>query len=209
MTTTVSTTALKTTWQEVFSTGDDVVGLNTIHNQVVQLLSTESKEDLSDSEQKYMMGNITALKLNSIMFLSTFGEMTILHHNTKLGGDLLCPQAEHFGLFGYDRVGIPFKLKPESLLKINEIDAPSWTTIQAIKTPENLAAARDATPNLRYFTSAIAIPPFLTTALMALLGPSATDVFMEVLRASTKLDAQKESSAPASTEINKDISAYL
>ena len=129
MTTTVSTTAIKTTWQEVLSSGDNVVGLNTVHTQVVQLLSAESKEDLSDSEQKDMMGNITALKLNSIIFLSTFGEMTILHHNTKLGGDLLCPQAEHFGLFGHDKVEIPFKFKPEALLKINEIDAPSWATI--------------------------------------------------------------------------------
>ena len=84
MTTTATTTALKTTWQEVFSTGDNVVGLNTIHAQVVQLLSAKSKEDLSDNDQKDTIGNITALKLNSIMFLSTFGEMTILHHNTKL-----------------------------------------------------------------------------------------------------------------------------
>ena len=35
MTTTVSTTAIKTTWQEVFSSGDDVAGLNTVHTQVV------------------------------------------------------------------------------------------------------------------------------------------------------------------------------
>ena len=57
----------KTTWKQVFSTGDDVVGLNTIHPQVVKLLSAESKDELTDSEQKDMIGNITALKLNSIM----------------------------------------------------------------------------------------------------------------------------------------------
>ena len=95
------------------------------------------------------------------------------------------------------------------MLKINEIDAPSWATIQAIKTPENLAAARDTTPNLHYVTSANTIPPFLAKAFMALQGPSATDVFVEVLRASADFDAQKEASVPASTEINKDILAYL
>ena len=45
------------------------------------------------------------------------------------------------------------------MLKINEIDTPSWATIQAIKTLENWAAARDATPNLRHFTSVIATNP--------------------------------------------------
>ena len=42
----------KTTWKQVFSTGDDVVGLNTIHPQVVKLLSAESKDELTDSAQK-------------------------------------------------------------------------------------------------------------------------------------------------------------
>jgi len=155
------------------------------------------------------MGNITALKLNSIMFLSTFGEMTILHHNTKLGGDLLCRQAEHFGPFVHDKVALPLKFKPEALPKINKIDAPIWATIQTIKNSENLAEARDATSNLCHFTSKIAIPPFLITALMAPQGPSVADVFVEVLRASTEFNAQKEASVPASTEINKNILAYL
>ena len=59
--------------------------------------------------------------------------MTILHYNKKIGGDLICPHAEHFGIFGYDKVATPFKFKPESILKINEINAPSWPTVQAIK----------------------------------------------------------------------------
>ena len=199
----------KTTWKQVFSTGDDVVGLNTIHPQVVKLLCAKSKDELTDSEQKDMIGNITALKLNSIMFMSSFGEMTILHHNTKIGGDLLCPQAEHFGLFGHDTVAMPFKFKPESILKINEVDSPSWATIQAIQTPEDLETARDITPNLRHFPSAMAIPPYLTQALMSLQGPSASDVYMEVLRVSTEFDREKEDSVPPSTEINKDILPYL
>ena len=86
----------KTTWKEVFASGDDVVDLNKIHPQVVKILHATSENELTASVQKETIGNSTALKLNSIMFLSTFREMTILHHNTKIRGGLLCPQAEHF-----------------------------------------------------------------------------------------------------------------
>ena len=199
----------KTTWKEVFTSGDDVVGLNTIHPQVAKLLQVTTNEELSATAQKEMMGNITALKLNSIMFKSTFGEMTILHHNTKVGGDLLCPDAEYFGLFGQGKVAMPFKFKPTSILKVNEVDSPSWDTIQAIKTPDDLTAARDATPNLRHFTSAIAIPPYLTQALMSLQGPSVADIFMEVLRVLALFDTEKEESVPQTSETNKDILSYL
>ena len=113
---------LKTTWRQVFSSGDNVVDLNMIHPQVVGLLHAESKDELTDIARKDMTGNITSLKLN-LMFLSTFGEMTILHHNTQIGGDLLCPHAEHLGILGHDKVATPFKFKPESIFKINEIDA--------------------------------------------------------------------------------------
>ena len=65
---------LKTTWKHVISSGYDVVGLNMIHPQVVGLLHVASKDELTDSAQKDMIGSIHALKLNSIMFMSTFGE---------------------------------------------------------------------------------------------------------------------------------------
>ena len=59
------------------------------------------------------------------MFKSTFGEMIILHHNTKIGGDFISPSIKYFGLFGYDKVAIPFKFKPMSIPKINKVNAPS------------------------------------------------------------------------------------
>ena len=58
----------KTTWKEVFTSGDDVVGLNTIHPQVTKLLQVTTNDELSATAHTKMMGNITALKLNSIMF---------------------------------------------------------------------------------------------------------------------------------------------
>lgn len=65
--------------------------------------------------------------------MSTFGEKIILHHNTKIGSDLIHSQAEYFRLFGHNKVAISFKFKPMSLLKVNEIDPPSGATIEATK----------------------------------------------------------------------------
>ena len=42
----------KTTWQEVFTSGDDVRGLNTIHPQVTKLLNVTTNDALSATEQK-------------------------------------------------------------------------------------------------------------------------------------------------------------
>ena len=71
MTTTATATNpilnLKTTWKQVISSSDDVVGLNMIHPQVIGLLHAASKDKLTDSAQK-------DLKLNSIMFMSTFAK---------------------------------------------------------------------------------------------------------------------------------------
>ena len=133
------------------------------------------------------------------MFQSTFGEMMILHHNTKIIGTLLSPSTEHFGLFGHEKHAIPFKFKPESILKVNDIETPSWATIQAIKNPEDLEVARDATPNMRHFTSAITIPPFLTKELITMQAPSPADVYMKILQVSEDFDKDKADTVPAST----------
>ena len=151
MTSTEIETVENKSWKDVFTNGDDVVGLNLIHPEVVNLLKVKSKEELSEGERKEMIGNLNDLNLNSIMFKSSFDEMIILHHNQKVGGGLLNPKVEQFGLFGCDEIAIPFKYKPELILKINEIDSPSWETIKTVKNKEDLEAARDATPNLRQF----------------------------------------------------------
>lgn len=85
-----------------------------------------------------------------------------------------------------------FKFKPTSLLKVNEIDFPSWATIQVTKTLEDCEVARDAISNLRHFTSAITIPPYLAQAHMSLQGPSASEVYMEILQVSEVFDTEKE-----------------
>ena len=170
--------SLNKTWEDVFTNGDDVVGLNLINPEVVKLLSAKSKEDLSESASKEMLSSITDLNLNAILFKSNFNKMIFLHHNLKIGGGLLNPKVEHYGLFGNGAMAIPFKWKPASILKINKMDAPSWDTIKTSKSPEDLEATREAMPNLCHFTSAISIPPFLTKALMRLNAPSVSDVFL-------------------------------
>lgn len=91
----------------------------------MKLLSENSKDELSESARTNMIVSVTYLRLNAIMFRSTFDEIIILHHNTKIGGGLLHPSVEHSVLFGSGKVGTPFKYRPTLIIKINEIDAPS------------------------------------------------------------------------------------
>lgn len=176
---------IKTTWKDVFTSGNDVVGLNLIHPRVIKLLNVNSKEELTESARKEKMSSLTDPNLNAIMFKSNCHKTAILHHNSKVGGGLLNPTINHFGLFGCGKIATPFKFKPTSILKINKIDAPSWDTIKSIKNKEDLQAARDATPNIHHFTSAIATPLFLAKALIAMEASGASDIFMEALYVST------------------------
>ena len=142
---------LQTNWLASFINGNDVVGLNLIHPEVVKLLQVTSSNELSESARKDVMEKITEVKLNSIMFMNTFDEMVIVHHNTKIGGGLLNPTVEHFGLFGDGSTAIPLKYKPTSILMINEVESPAWDTINAIKDAADLQAARDENPTIRHF----------------------------------------------------------
>ena len=74
-----------------------------------------------------MIGNVTDIRLDAIIFRSTFDEIIILHHNTKIGGGLLNPSVEHFGIFVSDKLGPPFKYRPNLILNINKVDVLSGT----------------------------------------------------------------------------------
>ena len=200
---------LQTNWQASFTSGDDVVGLNLIHPEVIKLLHVTSKDELSESAHKDRIEKITEVKLNSIMFQNTFDEMIILHHNTKIGGGLLNPTVEHFGLFGGGTTAIPLKYKPMSILTINEVESPAWDTIKAIKTPEDIEAARDANPTIRHYPNAVSLPPFITKALLPLESPTAADMFMATIEAANEFDKNKEDTVPSATESLKEILPYL
>ena len=102
-----------------------MVGLNSVHPEVVNLLLVKSGNNLTESARKDMMGSIIDLKLNYIMFKSIFDEMIVLHHNLTIGGGLLTPSVEHFDLFGNGEVATPFKFKPTSILQVNEVECHS------------------------------------------------------------------------------------
>ena len=129
--------SLQITWKASFANGDDVVGLNLIHPEVIKLLQVSSKDELSESVRKEVIESLTDLNLNAIIFKNTFDEIVILHHNTKIGGGLLNFKTEHFGLLGGGTTANPFKYKPTSILAINEVECSAWDTIKAIESPED------------------------------------------------------------------------
>ena len=81
-------------WKEVFSNGDEVVGLYIIYPEVLILLNRRSKEDLTDRTKHKIVGNLTYLSLNSIMFKSSFDEIIIIDHKSNIGGGFLNPKYE-------------------------------------------------------------------------------------------------------------------
>ena len=195
---------LQTTWKASFANDNNVVGLNLIHPEVIKLLKVNSKDELSESARKEVIESITDLNLNTVMFKNTFNEMVILHHNKKNGGGLLNPKTKHFGLFGGGTTAHSFKYKPTSILTINEVECP-----RAIKSPEDLEAARDANPMIRRFPNAVSLTSFLTQAIINLESPTAADMYIAALTAVEKIDDIKTDRSPSATESLKKILPYL
>ena len=133
----------------------------------------------------------------------------LLHQISKVGGDLLNPRVEYFGLSGVGKSAVPVKFCPKSILTINEIEAPSWATIKAVTTPVGLNVAKDAIPKVTFLTSAIPLPPFLTEVIAPHRAPSAEDIFFLCLEAGTKYDASKAATDPPSSSSLKTLLPYL
>ena len=71
MTSITNTPTLQTIWKDTFTNGDDVVGLNLIHPEVIKLLQVTSKDELSESARKVRIEQIIEIKLNYIVFMTT------------------------------------------------------------------------------------------------------------------------------------------
>ena len=76
-------------WEEFFTKGPDIEGLDRIHPDVSNLLHISSNDELIISKRTIMMASITNLRMNAIMFISPLDDMVILHNNSKVGGDIL------------------------------------------------------------------------------------------------------------------------
>ena len=127
-------------------------------------------EELPENLRAKMLDSVIALKVNSLLIRSPMDEeMVLIHQISKVGGDLLNPALEYFGLTGFGTSSTPVRFTAKSILTINEVECPSWATIKAIKTPAALKAANTRTPSLSYFTNAIPIPPSSRKLLHPLL----------------------------------------
>ena len=76
------------------------------------------------------MGYLANLSLNTIMFKSRLDKMVILHHTTKVGGDILNKTEEYFGLFDGGEFSFFPKIQTKIDFKISEVEVPGWDTIK-------------------------------------------------------------------------------
>ena len=209
-TVTFASDASATTWLEHVSKHEDSKNLNSIHNSVVDLFKVTTTNEVTEDQSTKMLQDIMALKVNALLCRSPMdNEMMLIHQVSKVGGDLLNPRVEYFGLSGFGESAVPVKFCPKSILAINEIESPSWATLKAVTTPAGLEAAKDANPEPKIYTSAIPLPPFLTKVTAPHRAPSAGDIYFLCLEAGEKYDAEKEASDPPASATLKLLLPYL
>ena len=136
--------------------------------------------------------------------------MIVLHNNSKVGYGILNKNIECFGLFGEGKSAISLKYKPISILKTNKVEISSWNTIKNVSNANDLEAAKDASPTVKHFTSAIAIPPFITKVVISLQDPSPGDILVAALKAADEFDVNNSNpNVPTSIDTTKAIIAFL
>ena len=202
------------TWAETFRTTPESTALNKIHGEVVDLFKVTSADKLDENSRQKMFDQVKNLQLDAMIFKSPVDEsLQVLHHSYKLGGDLLNKEEIYFSLFGGGTVAVPVVYKPKSILTIASIDCPGWTTIKAIRTPEDFenAAPSPARPRTIFLTNAIPVPPFLAEAIIDMEFPSVYDCFSLFRAAAKKFDEENKDNAtvPESTETMKIVLSYL
>ena len=130
------------TWAETFRITPESTALNKIHGEVVDLFKVTSADQLDENPRQKMFDQAMNLQLDAMLVKSPVDDsLQVLHHSYKLGGDLLNKEEIYFSLFGGGTVAVPVVYKPKSILTIASIDCPGWTTIKAIKTPEDFENA--------------------------------------------------------------------
>ena len=176
----------------------------------MDLIKVTTTDKVPEDLRAKKLEDVIALKVNSLRCRSHMdNEMVLLHQISKVGGDLLNPRVEYFGLSGFVKSTVPVKFCPESILIINEIESPGLDTLKAVTKPVSLNGTRDANPEPEFYTSAIPLPPFITKVIVPYWAPSAEDIFFLCLETCTKYAAAKEAADhPASTTV-KFLLPYL
>ena len=129
---------LSENWSDRFTESKEAKILDKIHPDVVKLFEAKTNDQLTAIECKSTIDSFTNINTNAMLFQSPFEEMIMLHHNSKIGGNILNKTKEYFGLFGDNKTAIPQKLRPSSILKIFEVETPCWDTIKSITTEDGL-----------------------------------------------------------------------
>ena len=146
-------------WLEHITKHVDSKSLNKVHNSVVDIFKVTTNDELPPDLNAKMLESIIALNVNAVLCKSpTNDEMMIIHQLSKIGGDLLNPKVEYFGLTGFGSNAVPIRFCPKSILTITEVETPSWTTINSITDTASFDAARDANPTIMHFTNATPSP---------------------------------------------------
>ena len=173
MTTTNTTQESKpTTWLEHVQKHEDSASLNKVHNSVVDLFKVTMADKLSNDFPAKMLEDSMDLKVSTLLCRSLIGDdMMLIHHISRVGGDLLNPRIEYFGLSRFGKSAIPVK-NPESILAINEVEAPSWAVINAVTNPIGLQAAWDPNPVVTFLTSVVPLTPFLAKVIAPFRSPT-------------------------------------
>jgi hypothetical protein len=191
-----------TTWLERLE-GDEVsVRLNRIHNEVVnQFKITQDRLDgdkLSDISIERMMTSIADLPLDAmITFCPVSDNIDVLHHTSKIGGDILNKVITYFSLTGAGETAVPVVYKPSSALKVTEIQCPTWSTLNGVTNEGELDTAPLARTKTKV-TSAQPIPPFLAAAVLKMDHPTPAKVFLHLKDVAEK--EQTNEGDPTGTE---------
>ena len=114
----------------------------------------ELKEDIMEK----LLASVVDLPLDTMATVCPVTDnIEILHHTTKLGSDILNKEVIYFSLMGKGKTAVPVTYKPKSILKLAEVQCPTWTQLISVKDEKELDEAPVGRAKTR-FTSCIPIP---------------------------------------------------
>ena len=101
------------------------------------MYKVNTNDELSKDACTKILKNIIVLNVNVFFMESPMrDDMMTIHQISKIGGDLLNPKVEYFGLSGFFPSTVPIRFCSRYILAISEVNAPSWATINSITTTE-------------------------------------------------------------------------
>ena len=174
-----------------------------MYNSVVDIFKVNTNNALSTEARAKMLESIIALNIKAVLCKSPMdGGIIIIHQLSKVKGDLLNPKVEYFRLKGFGPSAIPIRFCPKSILTVSEVEAPSWTTINAIVDSDGLDAVHNSNPTIMDFANAILLPSFLTEVIAPFSSLTTSKVFFLCTEAGAKYDDVKGANdSPASSSL--------